>query len=82
MKKFLIFLLLAGLLTACGKTEEIPEETATAAETEEMVPDTPSEPPFPEIEPRRYVSLGDSIARGYGLSDVKNEVYSAVLTDR
>ncbi len=81
MKKLLIFLLLTGLLTACGKTGEIPEETETAAETEEeTVEEIPAEPDTPAPEPVRYVSLGDSIARGYGLSSVKNEVYSSVLT--
>ncbi len=74
MKKLLIFLLmiLPVLLSACGKTEEIPEETEIAVETEDV--------PYPEIEPIRYVSLGDSIARGYGLSNIKTEVYSSVLT--
>jgi len=85
MKILFVFLLLCGLLTACGKTEEIPAETEISVETEaetvlnpELEPE--HEPPFPEIEPFRYVSLGDSIARGYGLSDIKNEVYSSVLT--
>ena len=79
MKKLSIFLLmiLPVLLSACGKPEERPEETEIAVETEEAAEPMP---PFPEIEPSRYVSLGDSIARGYGLADVKNEVYSSVLT--
>jgi len=73
MKKLLIFLLmiLPVLLSACGKTEE----TEVAVEMEETAAtETTSR------EPLRYVSLGDSIARGYGLSNVKNEVYSSVLT--
>lgn len=84
MKKFLIFLLLfSGLFTACGKTEEIPEETQTVPETEEAAPEMPAAPPSstpePEPEPLRYVSLGDSIARGYGLANVRNDVYSSVI---
>lgn len=85
MKKFLIFLLLAGLLTACGNSEEVPETTETIAETEETVPEaaevTVTEPEEAPAEPTEtvYVSLGDSIARGYGLADVRNEAYSAVL---
>ena len=78
MKKLFLLFLVCGLLTSCGTTEEIPEETETAVETEETAE---PEPPFPEIEPTYYVSLGDSIARGYGLADLKNEVYSAVLTE-
>ena len=80
MKKLLIFLLLTGLLTACGKTEEIPEETTVSAETEaETVTEIPEEPDTSEPETIHYVSLGDSIARGYGLANVKNGVYSSVL---
>jgi lysophospholipase L1-like esterase len=30
---------------------------------------------------RMYVSIGDSIARGYGLSDIEHERYSALLCD-
>lgn len=87
MKKFLIFLLLAGLLTACAASEDLPESPEISAETEETVQE-PAETPVTEpeetpAEPEEtvYVSLGDSIARGYGLSDVRNEVYSAVLAD-
>ena len=80
MKTLLIFLLLTGFLTACGTTAEIPEIPETAAETEEILPESPAESPVPETEPLRYVSLGDSIARGYGLGSIKNEVYSSVLT--
>ena len=82
MKKLLIFLLmlLPVLVSACGKTEEIPEETEIAViPEEETVSETPAEPKNSVIEPLHYVSLGDSIARGYGLSNIKNEVYSAVL---
>ncbi len=79
MKKLFLLFLVCGLLTACGTTEEIPEETEVSLETEEETAEP--EPPFPEIEPTCYVSLGDSIARGYGLADIKNEVYSSVLTD-
>ena len=85
MKNFFVFLLLCGLLTACGTAEEIPEETGIAAETDEIVQE-PAETPVTDAaeepaEPTEtvYVSLGDSIARGYGLADVRNEVYSAVL---
>lgn len=78
MKKILLSILFLGLLTACGTTEEVPEESETtvetAAETEEFLspPDIGNESVF--------VSLGDSIARGYGLANTKTEVYSSVLT--
>lgn len=78
MKNLILPLLLLGLLTSCGKTEAaestpVPEETA--AETEEILDASAigSDPV--------YVSLGDSIARGYGLADPAKEAYSAVLSD-
>lgn len=78
MKKLLLPLLLLGLLTACGKTEvaettPVPEETA--AETEEIL-----SAPVIGGDPV-YVSLGDSIARGYGLADPNTQAYSAVLIE-
>ncbi len=79
MKKLLIFLLLLPVLfSACGKNEEIPGETEIAAETE-GTPEISAKPDNIDSEPIRYVSLGDSIARGYGLANTKTEVYSSVL---
>lgn len=81
MKKLLIFLLmlLPVLLSACGKTEEIPEETETAMETEAETAGMSAGTETLAPETLRYVSLGDSIARGYGLANPKTEAYSSVL---
>ncbi|MBO5258148.1 MAG: hypothetical protein J6C42_11670, partial [Clostridia bacterium] len=81
MKKLLIFLLmlLPVLLSACGKTEEIPEETEAAMETEAETAGMSAGTETLAPETLRYVSLGDSIARGYGLTNPKTEAYSSVL---
>ncbi len=87
MKKLLFPLLFLLLFTACGRTEELPTEPETSEPNhpaiEETVPE-PSEPasaPDPETE-CVLVSLGDSIARGYGLANPKKEAYSTLAADR
>ncbi len=62
----------AILLGGCG--QEMPAETLPVAATAEV-------PAAPLPEPYVYVSLGDSIARGYGLADVAAERYSKIAAD-
>ncbi len=62
----------AFLLGGCG--QEPPIETLPAAATSVAISE-----PMPE--PYVYVSLGDSIARGYGLADVSAERYSKIAAD-
>ncbi len=79
MKKILLLILLLGMLVSCAEEEEhltLPEETA--AETEELLPETE---PVPAGELPVLVSLGDSIARGFGLDNPSEEAYIAVVAE-
>ncbi|MBQ8400587.1 MAG: hypothetical protein IJX14_01525 [Clostridia bacterium] len=71
MKKVLGILCLTGLfMIGCGRTE-IPAETVYAEETAAVSAAV-------ETDAIVYVSLGDSIARGYGLSNIPEERFSTV----
>lgn len=87
MKKLLFPLLLLLLFTACGKTEELPAEPEPSAPDHPAAEETVSEPSEPASVPASetecvLVSLGDSIARGYGLANPKKEAYSTLAADR
>ncbi|MBQ9718600.1 MAG: hypothetical protein IJV76_11460, partial [Clostridia bacterium] len=87
MKKLLFPLLLLLLFTACGKTEELPAEPETSAPDHSAIDETVPEPSHPTSVPDPgtecvLVSLGDSIARGYGLANPKKEAYSTLAADR
>lgn len=71
---FCILLSLLCLLAAC--TTGGPAEDSSAG-SESLPAETSSAPPT-----RRYVALGDSIARGYGLDDPETQAYPALLRDR
>ncbi len=68
------------LLTGCadsaagGKTDSTPATTAPSAES----PAVTTEPALPEE--RSLVTLGDSIAFGYGMEDPDTERYSAIVS--
>ncbi len=75
MKKLsLVFVVLLGILLfyGCGVSTE---ETMPTAAIESLATETTGEEPFV------YVSLGDSIARGYGLQNVSGERYSTIVAD-
>ena len=71
---FCILLSLLCLLAAC--TTGGPAEDSSAG-SDSLPAETSSAPPT-----RRYVALGDSIARGYGLDDPETQAYPALLRDR
>jgi len=88
MKKILVFLLTAVLLASCGTAEELPEKPETAAPPE-TADDAEKAVPEPETAVSEImetecvlVSLGDSIARGYGLANPKKEAYITLAADR
>lgn len=74
MKKLLLPILILCILTGCGQTTE--SETEPTPETEEITP-VIAEPDSPVL-----VSLGDSIARGYGLANPKTEAYIALAAEQ
>lgn len=74
MKKLLLPLLILSILTGCGQTAE--SETEPTPETEEITP-VIAEPDSPVL-----VSLGDSIARGYGLANPKTEAYIILAAEQ
>ena len=72
MKKgILICLLAVCLLTGCEKAPESVPDTETISTAAIM-----------EDDQLVYVSLGDSIARGYGLSDIAGERFSTIAGQR
>ena len=71
---FCILLSLLCLLAAC--TTGGPAEDSSAG-SDSLPAETSSAPPT-----RRYVALGDSIERGYGLDDPETQAYPALLRDR
>ena len=72
MKRWMIGVCLLGLLLCgCGQTEELPDDTAAVSLTQEL-----------EADKLVYVSLGDSIARGYGLTNLQEERFSTIAAER
>lgn len=71
---FCILLFLVCLLAACTPGG-LAEDSSAGSET--LPAETSAERPI-----RRYVALGDSIARGYGLDDPETQAYPALLRDR
>ncbi len=78
MKRSSRLKILAVLLTTAvllgGCSQKAPAETLPAAATSAAISE-------PESSPYVYVSLGDSIARGYGLNNVAAERYSRIASE-
>ena len=68
---FCILLFLVCLLAACTPGG-LAEDSSAGSET--LPAETSAERPI-----RRYVALGDSIARGYGLDDPETQAYPCLL---
>ena len=63
-------------------TEEVTTEEATTEEvtTEEVTTEAATTEGDSNVISTQYLSLGDSIANGYGLADLQNERYFALIT--
>ena len=77
---FLAAVLLAAFLTGCGASPHHTEGPAPSDQTAPTAPTTaPANAPAGSLS---LVVLGDSIARGYGLSDPEQQRFSALLQQK
>ena len=60
--------------------ETTEEETTEEVTTEEVTTEAVTDEEFSNVISTDYLSLGDSIANGYGLADLMNERYFALIT--
>lgn len=70
-------LVVVMLLGLCGCTAKVSETVADTQNTSLLAPES-EETALEKTDMLVYVSLGDSIARGYGLADVEGERFSTV----
>lgn len=85
MKTILYILLCGLLLSGCGGREKQTETETAGDTTSETISETEVQPQSTQAESQAesitYLSLGDSIARGYGLKDIGNTRYSALIRE-
>ena len=70
----------ALMLTGCTAAQTKPEEPESIAETTAAVTEAPAETEPVSVEERSLVTLGDSIAFGYGMEDPDTQRYSAIVS--
>lgn len=75
MKKFLLLFLLLGVLISCAGEEDAPVPMEETAVETDPAPETDT------VELPVLVSLGDSIARGFGLDEPSKEAYITVVSE-